>query len=431
MRRRRLPQRLSARSDGISVFRHRSGAVRLRQDDSRQICKESSAQQAELVHSGEHPRRWKVCADCSGMWISTLREDWRLFNVETLPDIAELMRECYVATFLVIDNYQLFESPIPYHIAHAFSAHSNPNLHMLFITQPLPTFEIAVQDANIHRLGTRDFFFDRENTARLCRTAGARMTEKEIDRIQSVSEGWVSAILLQASNYIETGAFADARDMDALVETAIWNRMTGEEHEFLLGLSLLDAFSPRQAAIMAGGPTLPEHLLKMLKNGFFISYIADKGVYSLHSILNDYLKQRFENQPREFAEIMIRRAGAACAAASDYFPAAQFFSRVRDYGAILSMPLTTSYLNEQKEKDIVGFLERFVGECPEQTLQEYPFALLTFAFQFMKSGKRALFRRWSACCARLRTLLVPESTVPRIRGNGVAALLQSSTISRK
>jgi LuxR family maltose regulon positive regulatory protein len=178
---------------------------------------------------------------------------------------------------------------------------------------------------------------------------------------------------------------------------------------------------------MAGGSTLPERLLKMLKNGFFISYIADKGVYSLHSILNDYLKQRFENQPREFAEVMIRRAGAACAAASDYFPAAQFFSRVRDYGAILSMPLTTSYLNEQKEKDIAGFLERIVGECPEQTLQEYPFAVLTFAFQFMKSGKGACF--WQMV-RLLRAIAdtpsgLPESTVSRIRGE--TALLLSFT----
>lgn len=433
-----FPQRLSARLDGISAF-----PVTIVEAPSgfgkttavREFLKslQHNSRQSWYTCFGEHPSKvWEgVCRLFGNVDIDVARRLKELFppTVETLPDIAELMRECRcdAATFLVIDNYQLFESPIPYHIAHAFSAHSNPNLHMLFITQPLPTFEIAVQDANIHRLGTRDFFFDRENTARLCRTAGARMTEKEIDRIQSVSEGWVSAILLQASNYMETGAFADARDMDALVETAIWNRMTGEEHEFLLGLSLLDAFSPRQAAIMAGGPTLPEHLLKMLKNGFFISYIADKGVYSLHSILNDYLKQRFENQPREFAEIMIRRAGAACAAASDYFPAAQFFSRVRDYGAILSMPLTTSYLNEQKEKDIVGFLERFVGECPEQTLQEYPFALLTFAFQFMKSGKRALF---SQMVRLLRAIAdapsgLPESTVSRIRGE--TALLLSFT----
>ena len=382
---------------------------------------------------GEHPSKvWEgVCRLFGNVDIEVARRLKGLFpaSVETLPDIAELMRECRcdIPTFLVIDNYQLFESPIPYHIAHAFSAHSNPNLHILFITQPLPTFEIVVQNANIHRLGTRDFFFDRENTARLCRAAGARMAEKEIDRIQSVSEGWVSAILLQASNYMETGTLADARDMDALVETAVWNRMTEAEHEFLLGLSLLDTFTPKQAAIMAGASALPERLFKMLKNSFFISYIADKGVYAVHSILHNYLKQRFENQPLEFAEKMIRRAGAACAAASDYFPAARFFSKVRDYEAIFSMPLTTSYLNEQKEKDIVAFLERIVEDCPERTLREYPFAVLTFAFQFMKSGNRALF---SQMIRLVRTIAdapsgLPESTVSRIRGE--TALLLSFT----
>lgn len=433
-----FPERLTARLAGIPTF-----PVTIVEAPSgfgkttavREFLKsiQHNSRQSWYTCFGEQPSKvWEgICRLFGNVDIEVARRLKGLFpaSVETLPDIAELMRECRcdIPTFLVIDNYQLFDSRIPYHIAHAFSAHSNPNLHMLFITQPLPTFEIAVQNANIHRLGTRDFFFDRENTARLCRAAGARMAEKEIDRIQSVSEGWVSAILLQASNYMETGALADARDMDALVETAVWNRMTEAEHEFLLGLSLLDAFTPKQAAIMAGASTLPERLFKMLKNSFFISYIADKGVYAVHSILNDYLKQRFENQPREFAEIMIRRAGAACAAASEYFPAARFFSEVRDYGAILSMPLTTSYLNEQKEKDIVGFLERIVGECPEQTLRKYPFAVLTFAFQFMKSGKRALF---SQMVRLLRSITdapsgLPESTVSRIRGE--TALLLSFT----
>ncbi len=350
-------------------------------------------------------------------------------TMESLPDIAALMRECRcdMETYLVIDNYQLFETPIPYGIAHAFSAHSNQNLHVIFISQPLPAFENTLHDGNIHRLGTKDFFFDRENTARLCRLKGARMSEWELDQVQSISEGWVSAILLQASLYKETGSLADARDMGALVETATWNRMSEEERDFLLGLSLLDTFTLKQAAIMGGYSTLPEPKLKMLRNSFFISYIADKGVYSVHNILNNYLKQRFENQPRDFVQTMTRRAAVACEAASDYFQAAKHFIKLRDYGAVLSLPFTSRYLNEQKEKDIVDFLERFVGECPEETLRRYPFALLTFAFQFMKSGKVVLFSQ----LLRLLRMITnapkgfSEAELSRIKGE--MALLLSFT----
>lgn len=348
---------------------------------------------------------------------------------DILPDIVSLIRDlrCDVETFLVIDNYQLFESSISHDIIRAFSDHSNENLHMIFVTQPLRAFENLLSNANIHRLGTKDFFFDRESTAHLCQLAGAQMSEKELDHVQSVSEGWVSAILLQASNYKETGSLADARDMDALVETTIWNRMSGDERSLLLALSLLDAFSLKQATIMEGHPTLSEHLLKMLKTSFFISYIADKGVYSVHTILNNYLKLRFENQPRDFAETMMRRAGAACHAVSNYFEASKFFIGVRDYDAILSMPLTNRYLNEQKEKDIVDFLEGLIEGCPEETLRRYPFAMLTFAFQFMKSGK---IPRFSQILRLLRTIPdapsgLSEAELSRLKGE--TALLLSFT----
>ncbi len=317
-------------------------------------------------------------------------------TLETLPDIAALLGQCRCdgETFLVIDNYQLFETDIPCGLIGAFSAHENENLHMIFITQPLPSFGGDIRHSgHIHRLDTKDFFFDRESTARLCRLSGAKVSESDVDYIQSVSEGWVSAILLQASNFRETGSFARVPDMESLIETAVWNRMTRESRTFLMGASLLEAFTPRQAAIVGGWPALPEDVTRMLRSSFFISYIADKGAYSIHGILREYLRKQFENQPPALADILVRRAGDASRDASDYFEAAKFYMKLRDCDAILSLPFTGKYLNEQKEKEIIGFLERLVSECSEETLRRYPFTLLLFAFHFLKSGMRDRFSR--------------------------------------
>jgi len=317
-------------------------------------------------------------------------------TVENLPDIAALLGQCRcdVETYLVIDNYQLFETDIPCGLIGAFSAHTNQNLHMVFITQPLPSFGGDFRhNGHIHRLDTKDFFFDREAAARLCRLSGANVSENDLDYIQSVSEGWVSAILLQASNYRETGSFARVADMEGLLETAVWNRMSGESRTFLMGASLLEAFTPRQGAIVGGWPALPGDVTRMLRSSFFISYIADKGAYSIHSILREYLRKQFENQSPPLADVLIRRAGDACRDASDYFEAAKFYMKLRDCDAILSLPFTGKYLNEQKEKEIIGFLERLVSDCTEETLRKYPFTLLLFAFHFLKSGMRDRFSR--------------------------------------
>ncbi len=356
----------------------------------------------------------------------------RLFppSVENLPDIAAVLGQCRCdgETFLVIDNYQLFETDIPCGLIGAFSAHANENLHMVFITQPLPSCGGDIRHSgHIHRLDTKDFFFDRESTARLCRLSGADVSERDLDYIQSVSEGWVSAILLQASNFRETGSFARVPDMESLIETAVWNRMPGETRTFLMGASLLDSFTPRQGAIAGGWPVLPGDVTRMLRSSFFISYIADKSAYSIHSILKEYLRKQFENQPPALADVLVRRAGDACRDASDYFEAAKFYMKLRDCDAILSLPFTGKYLNEQKEKEIIGFLEELVSKCSEDTLRRYPFALLLFAFHFLKSGMRD---RFSRMVSLLRGIIagpgdLPQENLSRLKGE--TALLLSFT----
>ncbi len=351
-------------------------------------------------------------------------------TLECLPDVAALMAEssCPLETFIVIDNYQLFETGIPWGLMEAFSGHSDENLHIVFITQPLPLGGADVRRyGRIHRIGTKDFFFDRESTARLCRMTGAKITEKDIDRIQSVSEGWVSAILLLASTYRETGGFAGTTDMDSLIEAAVWDRAPGKYREFLLAVSLLESFTPRQGAIAGGWDVLPDDIVRMLRSSFFVAYISDKGAYSIHGVLGDFLRQRFAALPGEQAAAMIRRAGEACAAESDYIEAARFFTRAGDYDSALSLPITNRYLNEQKEKEAADFLVRLVDGCSGETLQKYPFILLPFAFQFLKGGRKDHFSRM------VRLLLgvlekpgdLPEKDVLRIRGE--LALLLSFT----
>jgi LuxR family maltose regulon positive regulatory protein len=357
---------------------------------------------------------------------------------ESLPDIAAAMLGCRCEneTFLVIDNYQLFENELPHDIINAFSVHGAEKLHIVVITQPLSIHGENVRNDNINKLETKDFLFSRENTARFCRLSGTRLSDGELEKVQSFSEGWIAAIRLQVESYKKTSFVSNADSFDELIEMAIWNRMPDEDRDSLIGLSLLDGFTEKQAAIMIGNPerqSPSKGLARLLKGNFFIPYVADKGVYSMHSLLRDYLLKRFDAKPSSFAETMHQRAGVACAAVSDYFQAARFFMRNKDFDAILSMPLTPRYLNELEAKDVFGFFEHFVEECPKDTLQKYPFAMLALAFQFMKGGNRELFslmiRLLNDLCGRehsdLKSHDLSEVKLSRVKGE--VALLMSFT----
>lgn len=330
----------------------------------------------------------KVADDLKNMQMPTL--DTLFFITAHLRDIT-----CQMETYLVVDNYQLVNCDIPRELISVFSMHGNPKLHMIFITQQLEVRQqVSIHNNNIYTLDASPFFFDREGTANLFRMEGIRLTDDELEKIFMSTEGWVSAIRLHMINFKETGFFDPAADIEQLVERAIWNNLTPQERDFFLSVSILDSFSARQAAIMLNQEVLPDKIIEILKNNEFIRYLPDKYRYSMHSILQDYLRNRFYNEmPEDYQNRTFRRAGTSCVAVSRYYPASEFFFRIRDFDAILSLPFSIEYLDKQREKYQSELIVRIVHECPEKTLCSHPLTMIIFGYYTLMNGQTEVYQR--------------------------------------
>lgn len=329
-------------------------------------------------------------------------------TMDTLFYMASYLRDipCQSETYLVVDNYQLVNSDIPRELISVFSMHGNPNLHMIFITQQIKAEQQSfINNSNIYTIHSSAFFFDKEGTSNLFRMEGIRMSDEDLEKIYMSTEGWVSAIRLQVINYKQNGSFDYTADIEQLVETAIWNRLTPEEKDFLLCVSVIDSFTTRQAAIMTGNEMLPEHIKDLLKSNDFIRYIPDQHQYNVHSILRDYLLNRFyHDQSEDFQNLTFRKAGYACAAISEYCPAAHFFYKVKDFDAILSLPFSREYFDNYKDRYKPEFVEALINECPEATLCKYPSALIVLGYQTFACGQMTVYQK---ICRLLQSMIKP------------------------
>lgn len=318
-------------------------------------------------------------------------------TMDTLLYITSRLRGlyCQKETYLVIDNYQLVNIEIPRELISVFSMHGNPKLHIIFITQQLEfRQQILIHNDNIHIINAPSFFFDKKGIASLFRMEGIRLTDDELESIYISTEGWVSAIRLQILNYIETGSFDFNLDIQQLVEKAIWNKLTSRERNFFLSVSVLDNFSMNQAAILVEEDMLSEEKEELLKNNDFIRYLSNVHRYSMHSILQDYLRNRFYYlMPKEFQEHTFRKAGKACVATSQYYPAAEFFYKVKDFNSILELPFSIEYLDTYKEKYQADLIVMIINECPEETWYAYPFPIVIFGYYLFKMGEIVAYRR--------------------------------------
>ncbi|MBQ9452966.1 MAG: hypothetical protein IJU65_06715 [Desulfovibrio sp.] len=316
---------------------------------------------------------------------------------ENLAALASLISSysCPEQKFLVIDNYQLFNSPVRKHCIAAFSACRDANLHIIVVTQPLKEEGggLTFHPQPYLSITARDLFFDNACIAEYCRLTGITISHEKIASIQMISRGWVAAIRLQLQHYGHTGSLTDFSDIRPLVETAIWNRLSREERNLMMGLSLLDAFNTRQVAILSDGMALPDTVAELLSQDFFIRHVADRQAYVMHSILQDYLRERFSMETAAFRNSMYRKAALASLENGDLFQAALFFMEVEDYRAILSLPMSTQYVYDNQERNITSLFERLMDKCPLEILQEYPVFLVLMAYNFFRRGSRTYFLR--------------------------------------
>jgi LuxR family maltose regulon positive regulatory protein len=309
--------------------------------------------------------------------------------------IAVLSAACFKETYIVVDNYQLLKSDILQELMSIFSMHGSPNLHMIFITQHLGIkTQITFHNTYIHTIESSAFFFDKDSTASLFKMEGIRLNDDELNSVYTSTEGWISALRLQISNYRQTGSFDYTSEIDHLVETAIWNRLTPEQKTCLVSLSVMGSFTARQIAIMLGEETIPDHIKDLLKYNDFIRYFPREKIYVMHSILQNYLRNQFyQYQPEAFQKRVLRTAGQCCIAESDFYTAARFFFEVREFDAILSTPFNGIYLTNKRESNIIEFLMEVINECPEETMCKYPFVLLMFSYLLQMNGEYESFHK--------------------------------------
>lgn len=346
---------------------------------------------------GEYKQHWFTCLGESRLisWknICTLfsyadaetADSLRKFKIPMLDNLmylAQLTRSlyCNTKTYIVIDNFHLTNFDIPHELISVCSMHECPNLHIIFITQNIGARpHIFFHNSNIHRIEAADFFFEKESTDAFFRMHNIRLTEKDLTNVQQNTEGWISAIQLQMLSYKQTGIFENTADIVQLVETAIWSRLTAEEKEFLISVSIMNSFTIRQAALLTGTETLSEGIYNFLRSNNFIKYFPRENIYNIHSILRDYIiNQLYYHKPIEFQKRIVAIAGRCYAENMQLIEAAQLFLRIDEFDDILSLPFDAAYLANQEKQNVQKFLDAFFNKCPMETLCKYPFRVLNF-----------------------------------------------------
>lgn len=315
---------------------------------------------------------------------------------ENLVDIVEIMSKCNTNedTWLILDNFQYIQGELPEGTLHALSCHGCPRLHLIVITQSIDPMDIGRISADQAVLIQNDvFFFQKGDTDAYFRANEIALSRDELDRLQMLSEGWVAALNLQLIRYLREGDFEITDSMDNLIRAVIWKHLNLEEQRFLLAISLLDRFTMEQAYILLEKDTLPAGIVRLLGGGSFLHYDRDSGAYTLHSLLQSFLRQELRGLTAEEIRRMQKLAAEAYAAVGERYYALCSYLEAGELDSLLSLPLKAADFSLYPKNDSAKVLEQVFRECDREILIRHPQTLSMITFELFRAGSYAAFAK--------------------------------------
>lgn len=323
-------------------------------------------------------------------------------TLDNLGSIALLMDglSCDKETILVVDNYQLAEFPAPSRLLEALAAHHCRRLHLVVLTQPLCTEKVStVSNPHIGQIFQDVFNFQTEDIRKLFEKNGVGICAREAARLYELTGGWVAALRLHLSQYMESGRLSEQVGIDELMERSFWGALDDSQRCFFLGLSLLDTFTEAQAARISGQKTVPDALWTIVRRNPLVH--REGAEYILHGLLKEYLSAKMLARDADFRKMMWDRAGDACSVQGKNVEAVLFFILSGNDEAALGVTLNSLQLAELVRTK-TDRLNALLFRCSVELLADKWQLLLGSAIKASLNGKITLARTAIARMMQLR-----------------------------
>ena len=292
-------------------------------------------------------------------------------------------------TAIVIDDYHLMdESKQLGALMEAITQEDISNVHLILVSRTRPLFNHINLFAKglCNYLDTKFLAFTKQEIKDYLILMGYRASDKEIAMLLSYTNGWISAIYLLQLGLKQGIPITEVSYITQLVDKNLFSSFDESTKQALLRLSVLDCFTLQQASKILDYSNVLEMIEQLMEQNAFIEYDRRTGVYKLHNVLLDFLRERYLD---EFDKQRI------CHIAGEWFLEEEDFVRAIEYyhraGKIEEL---LGHMNWEKymKSGYLGVKMMYVifREMPTQWYIEYPLPLLHFALCFAISKDKNL-----------------------------------------
>ena len=389
----------------------------------------------ECVKNSDYQILWqKIFGDSiSGFWLTFCRQFREIDSIQaehlrqlgfpnddtTKEKALDLIQVALPAAGIiwVLDDYHLVDCPEVAGFIEYLLWNELPDFHIVLTTRyahyiNLDELTLKGYVNHIQKDALELTLEDIRSYYRLC---GVAPKENEAYWLYSYTEGWISALYLLMLSYQAEGAFTTPSNITALIEKTVYAPFSDEIKDFLMTVCFFEAFTPEQAAHMWQKGGSEKLLEKIAGENAFIRWDGRSGVYQVHRIFSDFLRELFEQISPTEKQSLYKRAAAWYRQTGDYVPAMEFYKLAQDFEGLLTVLEADqghSMHNEHREK-LIAYMEA----CPDDIRQAHPVALLIYALCLFSYNETD---RFAGTCTELSHILengeLPLETVQALSG---------------
>ncbi len=294
------------------------------------------------------------------------------------------------STAVVLDDYHLIQES---HHVNRFIENlvweDIPDLHVILISRTRPALNRSelLSKGLCLEMDNRLLAFTLPELQEYSKQAGYQVSRDELEQIYRYTKGWISAAYLLLMGLSRGIPVTEITDIGRLVRDNLFTCFDQETQQILLELSLLEHFTLSQATAILGNPRVPEIVDNLVEQNAFVEYDRHSGVYRLHNVLLDFLRESVHLRGTNLKTVC-HRAGQWFLEQDNLPEAFAFYWRAEKIEELFA------FINRTQNADIgylaVDLYAEIYRKLPQETIFRYPLPMLQFACSFILSGKEAL-----------------------------------------
>src|SRR5713226_6579321 len=301
-----------------------------------------------------------------------------------------------VLIVLILDDYQVIEEQAIHEGMSFFLEHLPAHLHVILASRVEPDLKLSrwrmrgqLTEIRADELRFREV----EASQYLGQMLSPPLSEEEVRRLMSRTEGWIAGLHLAAltlQKREDRAAFLQAftgsqRYLLDYVQEEILARLQTPVRDFLLHTAILSRLDASVCQAVTAAPTreASQQMLVFLEraNLFLVPLDEERRWYRLHDLFREALRASLHTAQPEMEPVLHRRAARFYEAQGQWHEAIAHALAAADYS-------TAARLMEQTVEQFwlrgeAATMARWVSALPEQTVREHAPLLLTTALYLL------------------------------------------------